>query len=172
MNRSITIAVVITAAALLTACGSKPKPETPNRHKTAVPATSDKGAAKADTVSSRAVHDDGRAVDLATIHFEYDSDALTQEARDILASNARYMQRQGKVTVQIEGHCDERGTTEYNIALGERRARVARDYMIRLGVGGDRIDVISYGKERPVARGSSEDAWAQNRRGEFVSRAK
>jgi peptidoglycan-associated lipoprotein len=173
MNRlstfAVTATVITAAAALLVGCGSKQKTtEAPARTKTSVPS---KGSAKSDSVSSRAVHDDGRTVELAAIYFELDSDALTQQARETLTGNARYLERHGDVTVQIEGHCDERGTTEYNIALGERRARVARDYLSKLGVSGARIDVISYGKERPVAHGSNEDAWAQNRRGEFVSRA-
>lgn len=174
MNRlrtfAVTATVTIAAAGLLAGCGSKQKSTETARTTTAVPSKTSKGD-KTDSVQSRAVHDDGRMVELAAIYFDLDSDALTPRARETLARNARYMEKHGTVSIQIEGHCDERGTTEYNIALGERRARAARDYMSNLGVRASRVDVISYGKERPAAHGSDEDSLALNRRGEFVSRA-
>ena len=107
-------------------------------------------------------------VDLKRIHFEFDKYRLTDEAKEILAENARVLRNNSKVRITIEGHCDERGTVEYNLALGERRAQAARDYLIELGVPANRIGIISYGKERPMEYEQNESAWSKNRRDEFV----
>ncbi len=98
------------------------------------------------------------------IHFGYDSAALSDEARAILQENADWLARYPTVRVLIEGHCDERGTVEYNLALGEERARSAHDYLRELGVGEDRMRIISYGKEFPLDPASNEEAWRRNRR--------
>ena len=97
--------------------------------------------------------------------FEYDSSDLTPEARRTLERQAAWLKRWSNVTVTIEGHCDERGTREYNLALGERRANAVSNFLVALGINGSRIQTISFGKERPVALGSNETAWGQNRRG-------
>lgn len=104
------------------------------------------------------------------IFFDFDSSALSPEAQDQLKQNAAWMQKHPQANVTIEGHCDERGTDEYNIALGERRADEARNYMQNLGVGGNRISVVSFGEERPFDPGHNEEAWARNRRGHFVTK--
>lgn len=106
--------------------------------------------------------------DLRTVYFPYDSYSLAGDARSALKFNADWLKQNPSATVQIEGHCDERGTTEYNLALGEKRANAARDYLERLGVDSSRISVISYGEERPVETGQSESAWARNRRAAFI----
>lgn len=97
--------------------------------------------------------------------FDFDKFDLRPDARDTLDRQAAWLKRYPSVTVTIEGHCDERGTREYNLALGQRRAAAVRDYLVAIGVSASRIDVISYGKERPEAMGSNEGAWKQNRRG-------
>ena len=102
------------------------------------------------------------------VFFEYDRAELTPTARDILRRQAEWLRNNLDVSVVIEGHCDERGTREYNIALGDRRATAARNYMIALGISGDRMRTISYGKERPVAFGASQSAWSKNRRAVMV----
>ena len=99
------------------------------------------------------------------VFFDFDKFDLRPDARDTLDRQAAWLKRYPSVTVKIEGHCDERGTREYNLALGQRRAAAVRDYLVALGVSASRIDVISYGKERPEVVGSNEDAWKQNRRG-------
>ncbi len=99
------------------------------------------------------------------VFFKFDKFNVNAEARKTLGLQAAWMKRNASVTVTIQGHCDERGTREYNLALGERRANSVKDYLITLGVNPERIDTISYGKERPVAIGSTNAAWAQNRRG-------
>jgi len=98
------------------------------------------------------------------VFFAFDSSELTAEARTTLEKQAFWLRKYPQSTVTIEGHCDERGTREYNLALGERRAAAARDYMVSLGVDPSRVATISYGKERPAVPGSTEEAWAQNRR--------
>ncbi len=98
------------------------------------------------------------------VFFDFDKYNLGSESRRVLEKQAIWLKKYRLITITIEGHCDERGTREYNLALGERRANSAKDYLVALGVGADRIRTISYGKERPVALGSNEAAWAQNRR--------
>ena len=100
--------------------------------------------------------------------FGFDRFDLTPDARGILDRQADWLQRFPNVTVQIEGHADERGTRAYNLALGERRANAVRNYLVALGVSPARITTISYGKERPAVSGSNESAWSQNRRGVTV----
>ncbi|HEX9654242.1 MAG TPA: peptidoglycan-associated lipoprotein Pal [bacterium] len=108
------------------------------------------------------------ALVLLTVNFDFDKSDLTPEGRAILADNARKLEQNPEVFIRLEGHCDERGTVEYNLALGERRARSVRDYLVNFGIGPGRMTVISYGKERPVDPGQNESAWAKNRRAEFV----
>lgn len=105
---------------------------------------------------------------LSTVYFEFDKSALTAEAQATLAENARQLQQHPDAVVRIEGHCDERGTVEYNLALGQRRAISVREYLINFGISPDRITIISYGKERPVDPRHTPEAWAKNRRAEFV----
>jgi peptidoglycan-associated lipoprotein len=99
------------------------------------------------------------------VFFEYDKSDLDDRARATLQKQAAWLQRFGSVTLIVEGHCDERGTREYNLGLGARRAQAAKDYLTSLGVAGARLDTISFGKERPVCVESSEACWSQNRRG-------
>jgi len=98
------------------------------------------------------------------IFFSFDRSDISPEAREILTRQADWLRRYPNVTVTIEGHCDERGTREYNLALGERRAQAAKNVLVALGIPASRISTISYGKERPAVVGSTEDAYAQNRR--------
>jgi len=123
------------------------------------------GASGADLPGSGLTSEGGP---LADIRFLYDSSALTDEARGTLEKHALWLQGQRGSSVVIEGHCDERGTVEYNLALGEQRARAARDYLVSLGVGQDRLRVVSFGKERPLATGGDESSYAQNRRAHFA----
>lgn len=106
--------------------------------------------------------------ELEPVYFAFDDYTLSEEAKDILKINAEWLDKNKNVRVQIEGHCDERGSAEYNIALGERRAKSARNYMIQLGIDPSQLSTISYGKERPKDPGHNEEAWEKNRRDEFV----
>ncbi|MBI5016106.1 MAG: peptidoglycan-associated lipoprotein Pal [Deltaproteobacteria bacterium] len=102
------------------------------------------------------------------IHFDFDQATLTPAAREILGKNANYLRDHVSTRIRIEGHCDERGTTEYNLGLGERRAKTAFQYLMDLGIDPNRMTVVSYGEEVPLDPGHNEEAWAQNRRAEFV----
>lgn len=110
----------------------------------------------------------GEGGPLQDIQFAYDSFDLSSVARDTLRTNANWLQSNSQARVEVEGHCDERGTTEYNLALGAKRARAARDYLVTLGVAPDRLSTISYGEELPRCRESTESCWQQNRRTHFL----
>ena len=105
---------------------------------------------------------------LHPVYFSFDKSDLTQESRDILAANARALRDTPDWDVWVEGHCDERGTNEYNLALGDRRARVTRDYLVAAGIPARRMTIISYGEEKPFASGHDEASWAQNRTAHFT----
>jgi peptidoglycan-associated lipoprotein len=105
---------------------------------------------------------------LKDIHFDFDKYDIRPEDAEVLKGNAALLTKYPKVKIQIEGHCDERGTVEYNLALGERRANSTKKYLISLGIAADRISTISYGKERPLDPGHNEEAWAKNRRAHEV----
>jgi peptidoglycan-associated lipoprotein len=102
------------------------------------------------------------------IHFEFDKSSLLPEACEILRRKAKWLKAHPDVLVIIEGHCDERGTSEYNVALGDRRAWSARSYMVNLGIASERLTTISYGEEMPLDPGHNEEAWARNRRAHFA----
>jgi peptidoglycan-associated lipoprotein len=97
------------------------------------------------------------------IYFEFNQNGLSDDAKSTLSRQAAWLQRYPQVQVQIAGNCDDRGTAEYNLALGERRANAARDFLVAQGVSSDRISTISYGKDRPTALGDDEQSWQQNR---------
>ena len=99
-----------------------------------------------------------------TIRYDYDSSEITSSAQMTLDRQAAFLKAKPSIKIIIGGHCDERGTREYNLALGERRAAAAKDYLVSKGVNSARIKIISYGKERPIATGSNEGSWARNRR--------
>jgi len=106
--------------------------------------------------------------DFKVAYFDFDKYNLRSDARQALEANAKILRENPNVRVMLEGHCDERGTVEYNLALGEKRARSAMEYCESLGVSGTRMEIISYGKERPVALGHNEEAWQKNRRVKFT----
>lgn len=102
-----------------------------------------------------------------TVYFDFDKYNLRPDAKAALDANYQLLTEYGDAIVKIEGHCDERGTVEYNLSLGEKRARAAMEYLVGLGISANRISIISYGKERPAVMGSDEAAWSKNRRCEF-----
>jgi peptidoglycan-associated lipoprotein len=125
-----------------------------------------------DAISSASIDDLNRNSPLKPAFFEYDSADLSADAQAALNANATVLKRYGSWTVTIEGHCDERGTAEYNLALGERRAVAARAYLVSLGISADRLRTVSYGKEFPFDPGHDEAAYVKNRRAHFVITAK
>jgi len=109
---------------------------------------------------------------LGDAFFDLDSQQVRDDAKGVLQKNAAWMKRWPSTKVMVEGHADSRGTAEYNLALGERRASAVRDYLVNLGVGADRVTLVSKGKEAPVCSEEAESCWSQNRRGHFVITAK
>ena len=109
---------------------------------------------------------------LADVFFAYDASDLSERARTTLAANAEYLKRWTSTRVKVEGHADARGTNEYNLALGERRAGAVRDYLVSLGIATARIETVSLGEEQPTCTEETEACWEQNRRGHFVFTAK
>jgi len=100
--------------------------------------------------------------------FDYDKADIRPDARDALSQTSQFLRSYPQVRVTIEGHCDERGSTEYNLALGDRRAQATKDFLVSLGIAADRMDTVSYGKERPTCSERAESCWQQNRRGHFI----
>ena len=105
------------------------------------------------------------------IYFAFDSNELSQESRQVLTDKAELLKANPGLNLLIEGHCDERGTNEYNLALGERRARAAYEFLVLMGVDSSKMSIISYGEEYPAMQGANEAAWAKNRRAEFKASA-
>lgn len=125
----------------------------------------DAGGAGLETGNSGALSSE----ELQTVYFDFDSYRISSAGRDAVRANASWLKANSSATVQIEGHCDERGTTEYNLALGDRRANAVRDALVKAGVARNRLSTISYGEERPADPGHDESAWSKNRRGQFVT---
>lgn len=112
--------------------------------------------------------DSGKIQGLQSINFDYDKSTLTAEAKSKIQGNADWMKGRAGSKLQIEGHCDARGSIEYNLSLGERRAQAVKSYMTSLGIAANRLSIISYGKEKPLTNGDSESDFARNRRANFV----
>ena len=109
-----------------------------------------------------------RGKPLGTIYFDYDKASIRDDAKATLDTNAYWLKRFRTIKILVEGHCDERGTEEYNLALGEKRAKSAEDYLLSMGIGSDRIKIISYGKSQSINPGHDEAAWQMNRRAQFL----
>ena len=116
--------------------------------------------------------DSSTAGGLSTVYFAFDSSSISSQTRAELDANASYLKTNNKIDIQVEGHADERGGIQYNLALGERRAKAVKDYLVASGVKGNRITIVSYGKEKPVSFGHDETSWSRNRRANFVITAK
>lgn len=161
-NKSIVRCLIGVAALSLIACASKKKVEE-------TPAAAAAAAPESNVMSfDPSGSDSGKIDGLNTIFFEYDRAELTSDAKKTLSNNAGWIKNNSNFTIQIEGHCDERGSVEYNLALGERRAKAVKAYLTGLGIDAKRMTIISYGEEKPIAQGDSESAYSRNRRANFV----
>jgi len=163
MARLTTKLIIATAVIATAGCSTKRQESLPP-----APVGAEAPATQPDTGGSGIIPGSAadflRSVTSDTIHFALDQFDINAEARAILDSQSAWLAKYPNVRVTIEGHCDERGTREYNLALGDRRANAAKNYLAARGVSPARITTISYGKERPIALGSDEASWAQNRR--------
>ena len=182
-SRTALVLLALIAPLLLSACHKKRPPVVTTRQPARTvpsptppaPETTESGADVRPVDESQATGEDfsvsdpsGEGGPLADIRFDYDQATLTDEGRGILEKHALWMQNHREAKIMVEGHCDERGTVEYNLALGSQRAQAARDYLASLGVAADRLRTTSYGKERPLDPGHDEAAWARNRRAHFA----
>lgn len=177
--RAPSLLFVLAIAGLAAACGGKPKPEEPAPQPTPAPAPAPTPAPRDDSAErdrmerermAREAAERARAVaaDLAAmINFDYDQAVVRQNDQATLDRKAAILGANPNVKIQISGHADERGSDEYNLALGNRRAAAAKRYLENKGIDGSRMDVVSYGEERPLNQGHDEAAYAQNRRDEF-----
>jgi peptidoglycan-associated lipoprotein len=163
MKRNITLTgifiLVVFGLTLLSGCAEKKAVVTEGEQK-AAPAAQEQ-AAKAETTAPA-------EVSLSDINFDFDKYDIRPDARVIMKTNADILLKNNASKITIEGHCDERGTAEYNMALGERRAQETKKYLVNMGVNAARMKTISYGEERPLDSGHNEEAWAKNRRAHFA----
>lgn len=178
MNTTFRSLAVLAALALV-ACGGNPKPKPLPPPPPVAPATpppapppSSGDVVKQEDEYTRLSKLSSDELDrmglLQEVHFDYDRADIREADRSVLAQNAETLKRLGFIKVTVEGHCDERGSVEYNLALGERRAKAAYDYLVQLGVPADRLKTVSYGKEVPLCTDASEACWARNRRAKFT----
>ena len=170
-NLTVNLAILFILGLFIASCTSKkPKPESEPTQTAPTEENLDPSPeiAQKDINFDPQGSDSGRISGLNTVHFGYDKASLSNEAQKTLSDNADWIKKNAAVTVQIEGHTDSRGSIEYNISLGERRAKAVKNYLVNLGVDGKRLRIISYGEEKPVSMGDSEEAWGKNRRANFV----
>lgn len=169
--------LVLSAAVGLSACGGKkiepkapPPPVAPATPPPAPPPATTDAPQVDDYARLRAMSTDelDRLGLTAEVHFDYDRADIRDADRPILSKNAEVLKKYDFLKVTVEGHCDERGSVEYNLTLGERRAKSAYDYLVQLGVPADRLKTVSYGKEVPLCQEAAESCWARNRRGRFT----
>ena len=145
-----------------------PEPPAPAPEPTTVPAE----PVAEDSIAAGSIDDINRNSPLKPVFYGLDESEVDAEGQKILQENADLLRRYSTWQISIEGHCDERGTAEYNLALGERRAVAARNYLVSLGIPADRVKTVSYGKEFPFDPGHNEEAWSKNRRAHFVVTSK
>jgi peptidoglycan-associated lipoprotein len=173
----ICLLAVMLVLSFATACKKKPKevppppPQTqeqPPVEKVEAPVVQEPQLTEEEIFLQKSLDQINREKPLGTIYFDYDRAAIRDDARSIMDGNSAWMKKFRTAKVLVEGHCDERGTEEYNLALGEKRAKAAQDYLLSTGVSADRLKIISYGKSQPLNPGHDESAWQMNRRAQFL----
>ncbi|MGE0085508.1 MAG: peptidoglycan-associated lipoprotein Pal [Desulfococcaceae bacterium] len=175
----LTLVLLVPGLMLTTSCSKKVVKDDAAYERTDL--TTQPGGSQATVEQGRIAGDDAAARSLSQeelsarerfmnedIYFAFDQSALSSEAQSILQQKAQWLQSRPDMSFTIEGHCDERGTTEYNLALGDRRAESAKAFLVNLGISASRITTVSYGEERPADPGHDESAWSRNRRAHFV----
>ncbi len=150
------VMLMLAATIAVSACSKKPKTDESNLPSAA---NADQNMGDSDT---------GKAMGLQTIHFGYDAYTLNPEAKTILKANAQILKDKASLKIQVEGHCDQRGGIQYNVALGEKRANSVKKFLSDLGIASERVSVISFGKEKPIDNGMTDEAHAKNRRANFA----
>jgi peptidoglycan-associated lipoprotein len=178
MKRALVLILVcFVAVAFTTSCKPKVQPtpplpqakEQPKVEKVAPqPVVSKPALSEEEIFMAKSLEQINKEKPLALINFDYDKFDVREDAKAVLESNAAWLKKWRSAKILIEGHCDERGTEDYNLALGEKRAKSAYDYLIGLGIPAERMKTISYGKSQPLDMGKDESAWAKNRRDQFL----
>ena len=175
MKKTLVLFVVLSLILLFNACGKKaakvePVKETPVVEKVEEPVTQiEKPVLNEEEIfQQKTIEDLNKDQILKKINFDFDKYQIREDMKSILQANADWMLKFSTVQILIEGHCDERGTIEYNIALGEKRAEAAKNYMASLGVNAAKIKIVSYGKSKPLVQGIDEASYFENRRAEFI----
>jgi len=163
--KAIFLTLIISVAFMLTSCSSTTK-KAENEGDETITSVAD--TAQDQDFEVNADSDSGKTGAIQTIFFAFNSSQLSERARNTLKDNAAFLKANPQIEIQIEGHADERGGVQFNLALGEQRSAAVKKYLVALGIDGNRISTISFGKERPVAFGHDEESWSKNRRGNFV----
>lgn len=162
------IAILAIGVSFINCRGKQEKPEAATPTESAGTG-SDNSAVDSMAMSFDAAGSDSGKIDgLKTVFFDYDKATLSADSKKVIQGNVDWMKKNASTKVQIEGHCDDRGSIEYNVALGERRANAVKDYMVSLGLSSNRLATISYGEEKPLVSGENDAAWKKNRRANFV----
>ncbi len=167
LERKSFLSILLVMSLMLVGCASDSKKKSGSDASSVM---DDAGANQA--LELQGSSDDNTAGPLQTVYFDFNQSRLTSAAKSALENNAMWLKGAASVDIQVEGHCDERGGQQYNLALGERRAKAVKGYLEGLGVQSSRVSVITYGKEKPVSFGHDEESWSKNRRANFVITAK
>jgi peptidoglycan-associated lipoprotein len=165
LKRFSLMSLIAAAFALSVACAHKKPVEAPT---SGTEGKMDASVTGQNIAFDPAGSDSGKITGLSSVHFDYDSSTLSSDARRQLSENADWIKGHASATVQVEGHCDSRGSVEYNLALGERRAKAVKNYLVSLGVDSKHLTIISYGEEKPIDPAQTDEAFAKNRRANFV----
>ncbi len=164
--KSLALMALLVLSMALSSCANNKKKTTEGVDSTTPDSIVENG--KTGVLEVNGDSDSNRAGGLQTVYFDYNSAGLSGSTKDTLTANAEFLKKNTTLKIQVEGHADERGSVQFNLALGERRAKSVRDFLVGAGVAAARVSVISLGKEKPVSFGHDEESWSKNRRANFV----
>ncbi len=166
--KSLALIGLLAGVLFVSSCATKPKQKAEEGTPDNSGVVTDNGKNSGLGLEANGDSDSNKAGALKTVYFDFNSAALSAETKETLNNNANYLKTNANLKIQIEGHCDERGGVQFNLALGEKRARGVREFLVSQGIKESRVSIISFGKERPLAFGHDEEAWSKNRRANFL----
>jgi peptidoglycan-associated lipoprotein len=170
--KSILSLTILAASLALTSCASKPKKAEADSVNADSKSKVDNGKNVGLSLEVNGDSDSNKAGSLKTVYFDFNSAALSNDTKEALNNNVKFLKENPSVKIQVECHCDERGSVQFNLALGEKRAKGVKEYLAAQGIEGSRVTTVSLGKEKPVSFGHDEESWSKNRRANFVISAK